>query len=77
MTWLLNRIQGKKHDENRGYAAELISILLQDNKENRLAFGENDGVEATLKTLAVRYTPVYAQPLILTPFFSNSEHAIQ
>jgi hypothetical protein len=45
----------KTHDENRGYAAELLSILLQDNSKNRLEFGKQDGVEALLKVLSVRY----------------------
>jgi len=52
--WLLNRIQAKIHDENRGYAAELLSILLQNNSENRLQFGQKDGVETVLKVLSVR-----------------------
>ncbi|KAG6816922.1 hypothetical protein H0H87_001624 [Tephrocybe sp. NHM501043] len=52
LSWLLNRIQSKAHDENRGYAAELLSILLQDNQKNRQEFGKQDGVETTLKTLS-------------------------
>lgn len=62
LTWLLNRIQSKKHDENRGYAAELISILLQDNVENRLELGKKDGVETILKVLSVSY---YFPPFVL------------
>ncbi|KZT12457.1 DUF1716-domain-containing protein [Laetiporus sulphureus 93-53] len=50
--WLLNRIQSKTHDENRGYAAELLSILLQNNRANRLELGKQDGVEAILKVLS-------------------------
>ncbi|KAG6866475.1 hypothetical protein C0991_003993 [Blastosporella zonata] len=52
LSWLLRRIQSKAHDENRGYAAELLSILLQDNKNNRQEFCKQDGVETTLKTLS-------------------------
>ncbi|KAG6902221.1 hypothetical protein C0995_002853 [Termitomyces sp. Mi166 len=52
LSWLLARIQSKIHDENRGYAAELLSILLQDNQQNRQEFGKQDGVEVTLKTLS-------------------------
>lgn len=55
LPWLLNRIQLKTHDENRGYAAELLSILLQDNSKNRLEFGKRDGVEALLKVLSVSH----------------------
>lgn len=53
MTWLLKRIQAKSHDENRAYAAELLSILLQNRKENRLVLSENDGIEIILKVLSV------------------------
>lgn len=53
MTWLLKRIQAKSHDENRAYAAELLSILLQNRNENRLVLSENDGIEIILKVLSV------------------------
>ncbi|KAL0949510.1 hypothetical protein HGRIS_009562 [Hohenbuehelia grisea] len=52
LPWLLTRIELKQYDENRGYAAELLSILLQDNTDNRLAFGKMDGVEACLKVIS-------------------------
>lgn len=57
MNWLLSRMQAKEHEENRGYAAELLSILLQDNIPNRLKFGEEDGVETVLKVLEVSCLP--------------------
>ena len=53
MNWLLRRIQAKCHDENRAYAAELLSILLQNRIENRLVLSENDGIEIILKALSV------------------------
>jgi beta-catenin-like protein 1 len=53
LTWLLNRIQSKTHDENRGYAAELMSILLQNDIDNRVELGKKDGVETILKVLSV------------------------
>ncbi|GLB33859.1 putative DUF1716-domain-containing protein [Lyophyllum shimeji] len=70
MSWLLNRIQSKTHDENRGYAAEILSILLQDNRKNRQEFGKQDGVEITLKTLSQyrRRDPVDADE---TEFMEN------
>ena len=52
--WLLKRVQAKKHDENRGYAAELLSILLQNSRDNKILFGKSDGVETLLKVLSVR-----------------------
>ena len=54
LPWLLTRIESPKHDENRGYAAEILSILLQNNRQNRLALGKQDGVETLLKILSVR-----------------------
>lgn len=53
MKWILNRIQSKAHVENKGYAAELLSILLQNNRANRLELGNQDGVDAILKVLSV------------------------
>jgi hypothetical protein len=46
-------VQVKKQDENRGYAAELIAILLQDNRETRTLFGKEDGVETLLTVVSV------------------------
>ncbi|KAI0035998.1 Catenin-beta-like protein [Vararia minispora EC-137] len=54
LPWLLQRIQSKTHDANRGYAAELLSILLQESRPNRLELGKADGVE-TLLTVTSRY----------------------
>ena len=58
LPWLLERILAKLHDENRGYAAEVLSILLQDNRENRLTLGSKGGVEILLKILSVCSTSV-------------------
>ena len=54
LPWLLKRIEAKAHDENRGYAAEILSILLQDSRENRLELGKQDGVDLLLRVLSVR-----------------------
>jgi beta-catenin-like protein 1 len=53
MKWLLARVQGKTHDENRGYAAELLVILLQNNKDNRAKFAATDGIEILLTVASV------------------------
>ena len=53
LPWLLTRISAKSHDENRGYASEVLSILLQDNKANRLLLGAKGGIEILLKVLSV------------------------
>jgi len=72
LSWALNRIQNPAQDDNRGYAAEFLSIVLQSDRENRLAYGKGDGVEISLKVLSVSY---------LRPFFLfgylNDRSAIQ
>ena len=55
----MKRVEAKAHDENRGYAAELLAILLQDNTQNRQQFGDLDGVEALLKVLSVSFYLYY------------------
>jgi len=55
LSWALNRIQNPVQDDNRGYAAEFLSIILQSDRENRLAYGRGDGVEVSLKVLSVSY----------------------
>ncbi|KAI1795224.1 Catenin-beta-like protein [Ganoderma leucocontextum] len=52
LPWVLKRLESPKHDENRGYAAEILSILLQNNRPNRLELGKKDGVETMLKILS-------------------------
>ena len=53
LPWLLNRTQSKTHDENRGYSAELLSILLQGSQLNRIELGRRDGVEILLNVASV------------------------
>lgn len=61
MQWLLKRIQVEEHDENRGYAAELLSILLQSSVDNKDALAKHDGVEILLKVLSVRMLVGYSR----------------
>lgn len=75
MQWLLKRIQGGKHDENRSYAAELLSILLQTNVDSKLALAKYDGVETLLKVLSVRSLVLILTPLLTLPN-SSSESVI-
>lgn len=56
LPWTLKRIQSTTHDDNRGYAAEVLSILLQNNRDHRLDFGQKDGIEVALKVLSVSTT---------------------
>ncbi|KAG8754289.1 hypothetical protein FRC14_005217 [Serendipita sp. 396] len=52
LKWILSRIQAKTHDENRGYAAELLAILLQNERSNRMKFANENGMETTLQILS-------------------------
>ena len=52
LPWILSRISAKDHDDNRSYASEILSIILQDNRDTRLEFAKKDGVEITLKVLS-------------------------
>ncbi|KAG8919051.1 hypothetical protein FRC02_001962 [Tulasnella sp. 418] len=52
LKWLLERVQSKNHDENRGYASEMIAIVLQNNRENRLTIGKQGGVDIILQVLS-------------------------
>lgn len=71
MTWLLKRIQAKSHDENRAYATELLSILLQNRNENRLVLSENDGIEIILKVLSVIRFQINGKPSCLIILFQQ------
>ncbi|KAI7903181.1 Catenin-beta-like protein [Cokeromyces recurvatus] len=53
LPWLLKRLQVKGFDANIEYASEILSILLQDNREIRLKVGELDGVDILLRALSV------------------------
>ncbi|KAF9268022.1 DUF1716-domain-containing protein [Marasmius fiardii PR-910] len=52
LPWVLERIQAKPFNENLAYAAEILSILLQDNQTNRQTLGEKDGIDVLLKVLS-------------------------
>lgn len=77
LTWLLKRIESKQHDENRGYAAEILSILLQDNPPNRVEFGKQDGAEVSLKVLSVSRASSSPVPCLLFFPFSNTVEGTQ
>ena len=72
LSWTLTRIQNPVQDDNRGYAAELVSILLQNDRENRVAYGKNDGVETSLKVLSVSYLRYFVWFHLSKRRFSNS-----
>jgi len=52
--WLLKRIKAKMpYDGNKLYSSEILSILLQNNEENRALVGEIGGIDILLQQLAV------------------------
>ncbi|CAO3640850.1 unnamed protein product [Cunninghamella blakesleeana] len=50
--WLLKRIQHKDFDSNRGYASEIISILLQEDHDVHIRFCELGAVDIILRVLS-------------------------
>ncbi|KAF8607556.1 DUF1716-domain-containing protein [Ceratobasidium sp. AG-I] len=52
LKWLLSRILQKEHDDNRGYAAEVLAILVQTSRSNRLVLTKADGVDTMLQVLS-------------------------
>lgn len=54
MQWLLKRMKQKvPFEANKLYCSEILSILVQDNDENRLTLGTLDGIDVLLQQLAV------------------------
>ncbi|CAF0710421.1 unnamed protein product [Brachionus calyciflorus] len=53
LQWLLKRIKVKgPFDSNKLYAAELLSILVQNQDDNRKSLGEMDGIDTLLLQIA-------------------------
>ncbi|KAJ3173438.1 hypothetical protein HDU87_007599 [Geranomyces variabilis] len=52
LPYLLQRIRPKAFDSNRQYASEMLSVLMQSSRANRLKLGELGGVDALLRVLA-------------------------
>uniref|UniRef100_A0A6B2EE94 Beta-catenin-like protein 1 n=1 Tax=Phlebotomus kandelakii TaxID=1109342 RepID=A0A6B2EE94_9DIPT len=54
MQWILKRLKAKlPFDANKLYCSEILSILIQESKENRLLLGTLDGIDVLLQQLAV------------------------
>ncbi|CAI2164326.1 3851_t:CDS:10 [Funneliformis geosporum] len=45
LQWILNRIRVKTFDSNKQYCSELLAILLQNSRVNRLKLGEFGGID--------------------------------
>ncbi|CAB5194121.1 unnamed protein product [Rhizophagus irregularis] len=50
LQWMLNRIRVKVFDSNKQYCSELLAILLQNSRVNRLKLGELGGVDVLLQS---------------------------
>uniref|UniRef100_A0A1B0D9P9 Beta-catenin-like protein 1 N-terminal domain-containing protein n=1 Tax=Phlebotomus papatasi TaxID=29031 RepID=A0A1B0D9P9_PHLPP len=54
MQWILKRLKAKlPFDANKLYCSEIMSILIQESKENRLLLGTLDGIDVLLQQLAI------------------------
>lgn len=54
LQWLVKRLKQKGHfNPNKLYCSEILSILVQDDDENRLQLGSLDGIDVLLQQLAV------------------------
>lgn len=54
LQWLLKRLKLKMPFEgNKLYCSEILSILIQDNVDNRLLLGSLDGIDVLLQQLAI------------------------
>ena len=54
LQWLLKRLKMKMPFEgNKLYCSEILSILIQDNNDNRLLLGTLDGIDVLLQQLAI------------------------
>jgi beta-catenin-like protein 1 len=54
LPWLLKRIgKERAYDSNKQYASEILSILLQEEREVRLKFVQLGGLDVVLEAVAV------------------------
>ncbi len=59
LNWLIqklspkHRLSDKVIDDNKVFASEILSILLQNNKDNQFTFGKMGAIEELLQILAV------------------------
>lgn len=54
LQWLLKRLKARMpFDANKLYVSEILSILLQQSTDNKVLFGELDGIDVVLQQLAV------------------------
>jgi beta-catenin-like protein 1 len=59
LTWLIKKISKDKNpekafDDNKLYASEVLTILLQNSKENQFTLVKMGGIDHILTTMAVK-----------------------
>lgn len=68
MAWLVRKLKVKvPFDDNKLYASEILSILLQNEPDNRILFGSMDAIDSLLQQLAYykRHDPAMAEEVEL------------
>lgn len=58
LAWLLQRVAKKPYDSNKQYASEILSMILQQGRDNVMALLPFDGMEVLLKVLSVCIAPI-------------------
>ena len=52
ISWLLTRLQAKAFDQNKLYASEVLSILMQNSESNQQKLGQSEGMDKLLALTA-------------------------
>uniref|UniRef100_A0A6N2N9P5 Beta-catenin-like protein 1 N-terminal domain-containing protein n=3 Tax=Salix TaxID=40685 RepID=A0A6N2N9P5_SALVM len=53
LKWLLGKLKLREFDSNKQYAAEILSILLQNSEANQKKLGQMNGVDVVLQAVAM------------------------
>lgn len=53
LKWLLGKLKVREFDSNKQYAAEILSILLQNSEANQKKLGQMNGVDVVLQAVAM------------------------
>ncbi|KAF9683809.1 hypothetical protein SADUNF_Sadunf04G0052800 [Salix dunnii] len=53
LKWLLGKLKVREFDSNKQYAAEILSILLQNSEANQKRLGQMNGVDVVLQAVAM------------------------
>lgn len=64
LQWILKRLKAKTpFDANKLYCSEILSILIQNNKETQMALGNADGIDILLQQVATykRHDPATSE----------------